>query len=37
MSVDKLSCLGWSPRIELEQGLRVTYDWYLSNESQLRK
>jgi GDP-L-fucose synthase len=29
MSADRLREMGWAPRIELEQGLQSTYDWYL--------
>jgi GDP-L-fucose synthase len=31
MSSDKLSALGWSPKISLEAGLKDAYDWYLDN------
>jgi GDP-L-fucose synthase len=30
LDVTKISSLGWQPRISLEQGIRITYDWYLS-------
>lgn len=33
MSADRLRGMGWSPRISLEQGLRSTYEWFLSNEA----
>ena len=26
-------CLGWSPRVDIEDGLRRTVDWYLGNRS----
>lgn len=26
----RLNALGWSPKIELEDGIRSTYDWYLN-------
>jgi len=28
LDVSRLTALGWSPRIELEAGIRQTYDWY---------
>lgn len=31
MSGDKLAHLGWRPRIELESGIRSTYDWFVDN------
>ncbi|MBB6469213.1 GDP-L-fucose synthase [Aminobacter carboxidus] len=31
MSGDKLARLGWQPRIELESGIRATYDWFIDN------
>lgn len=31
MSASKLQGLGWTPRIELADGLRTTYQWYLEN------
>ncbi len=30
MDVSRLSALGWRPRIGLEDGIRATYDWYVS-------
>ncbi len=37
MDTGKLRRLGWAPGIDLERGLRLTYDWYLAHEPQLRK
>lgn len=31
MSGDKLAHLGWQPSIELESGIRSTYDWFVKN------
>jgi GDP-L-fucose synthase len=33
LDVSKLSDLGWTASIELEDGIRSTYDWYLENEA----
>ena len=33
MSADRLRGMGWSPSISLEDGLRSTYEWFLSNEA----
>jgi GDP-L-fucose synthase len=37
MRVDRLTKMGWSADIELEQGLQTTYEWYLSNTQAARK
>ncbi len=31
-----INALGWQPRIELEQGVRATYDWYVSYKADHR-
>ena len=36
MDVSRLEKLGWRYKIELEAGLSVTYDWFLSNIEDLR-
>jgi len=28
LDVSRLSALGWRPRVDLETGIRLTYDWY---------
>lgn len=36
MDVGRLSQMGWSARIRLEQGLADTYEWYLANAQSVR-
>lgn len=36
LDVSQINSLGWSPKINLYDGLRNTYDWYLKNHSSLR-
>jgi len=36
MNVDTLKNLGWSYSIDLEQGLAVTYDWFLQHQDDFR-
>lgn len=37
MDSSKLKQLGWSPKVNLEMGLKKTYDWFLNNQSNFRK
>jgi len=37
MSGARLAALGWRPRIELEDGIRETYKWYLTQLSNSRR
>ena len=37
MSEARLAALGWRPRITLEEGIRTTYDWFLSAGAALRE
>ncbi|WP_430462251.1 GDP-L-fucose synthase [Thalassolituus sp. LLYu03] len=36
MNVDTLKKLGWSYSIELQQGLQMTYDWFLAHQDDFR-
>jgi GDP-L-fucose synthase len=36
LDVSQINSLGWSHKINLYEGLRTTYDWYLENQSSLR-
>jgi GDP-L-fucose synthase len=31
LDVSRLTALGWTPRIGLEEGIRSTYTWFLAN------
>jgi nucleoside-diphosphate-sugar epimerase len=37
MDVSRLTKMGWSARISLDQGLTDTYQWFLSNENSFRR
>jgi GDP-L-fucose synthase len=37
LDVSKINALGWQAKTSLRQGLKLTYDWYLSNLSHIRK
>lgn len=36
LDTTRLTRLGWTPRIALEEGIRSTYAWYLANQAKLR-
>ena len=36
MDSAKLRALGWHPAIELEQGLKTTYDWFIQHEDSFK-
>ena len=36
MSGDRLGEMGWRPSIDLEEGLRSTYEWFLENQATAR-
>ena len=37
MDSSRIQALGWTPKISLKQGIQEVYQWYLWNESTLRK
>lgn len=37
MNVERLKALGWKYKIELSEGLKTTYDWFLVNQGCYRK
>tara|TARA_B100000963_G_scaffold334365_1_gene327518 strand:+ start:5163 stop:6125 length:963 start_codon:yes stop_codon:yes gene_type:complete len=37
MDVSKLKSLGWQNKVSLEDGLKLTYKWFLSNKSNFRE
>jgi len=36
LDISRLKSLGWEPSVSLEEGLRSTYQWFLSNETKVR-
>ena len=32
LNVDRIKSLGWEPKINLEKGIELTYEWYKENE-----
>mgnify|MGYP000353536147 CR=1 FL=1 len=36
LDVSRLSSLGWEYSMELEQGLNITYEWFLDHLDELR-
>ena len=37
MDVSRLKALGWQARIQLEEGLRATYAWFVTNQDRYRQ
>jgi GDP-L-fucose synthase len=36
LDVGRLSALGWTPGISLEEGVRSTYDWFVAHQAEIR-
>lgn len=37
MNIDRLKKLGWQYNVDLEQGLQLTYNWFIENINNIRK
>lgn len=37
LDVSKLFSMGWRPKVNLDKGLSLTYEWYLNNQNILKK
>ncbi len=37
LDVSKLTKAGWKPKINLEEGIRMTYTWFIENQGNLRE
>ena len=37
MDVTKMAIAGWNAKIELEEGIKVTYEWFLQNENSFKE
>ncbi|MEW6139720.1 MAG: GDP-L-fucose synthase [Thermodesulfobacteriota bacterium] len=37
LDISRITALGWSPATSLREGLARTYEWYVANESRIRK
>ncbi|NLT36523.1 MAG: GDP-L-fucose synthase [Gaiellales bacterium] len=35
LDISRVKALGWAPKISLERGVRMTYEWYLANNGRL--
>jgi len=36
LDTSKLTALGWSPQIDLREGLQLAYDWFVANQDKFR-
>ena len=36
LDTSKLTALGWSPKIDLREGLQLAYDWFVANQNNFR-
>jgi len=36
LDTSKLTALGWSPQIDLREGLQMAYDWFVANQDKFR-
>ena len=37
MDINKISKLGWNSKIELKEGLKQTYKWFIDNYDHIKK
>ena len=37
LDVSKLNGLGWKAQVELEEGIKQTYDWFLQNQENFKE
>jgi GDP-L-fucose synthase len=37
LDIQKATKLGWSASVTLEEGIRLTYEWYMTHQAELRK
>jgi GDP-L-fucose synthase len=37
LDVSKLNGLGWKAQVELEEGIKQTYDWFLQNQENIKE
>jgi GDP-L-fucose synthase len=37
LDISKMHELGWKHQVELEDGIRLTYDWFLNNQGNIKE